>query len=412
MNWKAFNLAAEIFYQKQLMNRSNTIFIILSLVWACGLPLNAQSKKISLTNLDFTVERADDWTALFKRNDGWFGGDGIYSIPLDGRENIYAGKNSKILFIFSDSMIGRVTESTMLPGYKMIHNSVAYLDGAKPIADSLHIFWKTNTDQQPESIFSPKTQQAASGDYYWLGDGFVNQELSALYLFGYRIHNFSTDAFGFKEVGNTIIKVNTKNDLPNAVQQQFDTPFYIDDHGNIASFGAGIYVDTKKAVATAPDGFVYVYGVKGLDKQLLVARVKPKDFEKFAQWRFWDGNDWVGKMSSAIAVTDNVSNELSLSQLPDGRYALVFQIGGMTDIVGMRIGASPFGPFGPIIKLWDCKPDLQGKTYVVYNAKAHPSLSATGELLISYNINSIDFIKDLKQNPHLYRPRFIRVRFK
>jgi hypothetical protein len=111
-------------------------------------------------------------------------------------------------------------------------------------------------------------------------------------------------------------------------------------------------------------------------------------------------------------VTTDVSNELSLTALPDGRYALVFQLDGMTTTVGMRIGATPYGPFGPVIKLWDCKPDLLKSTYLVYNAKAHPSISNPGELLISYNINSTAFINDLSVDPNLYRPRFIRVRFK
>jgi hypothetical protein len=83
----------------------------------------------------------------------------------------------------------------------------------------------------------------------------------------------------------------------------------------------------------------------------------------------------------------------------------------MTTDVGMRIGATPYGPFGPVIKIWDCKPDMEEKTFVVYNAKAHPSLSAPGELLISYNINSVEFIKDLGKHPNLYRPRFIRIKF-
>ena len=45
-------------------------------------------------------------------------------------------------------------------------------------------------------------------------------------------------------------------------------------------------------------------------------------------------------------------------------------------------------------------------------AKAHPALSQPGELLISYNINSFDFSKDIKKFPHLYRPRFIKLKYK
>lgn len=395
------------------MKNFTAVFIILFLIFYVDKQLYAQEKEVNLTDLNFSVSRADNWTNMLKRNNGWFGGDGIYTIPMNGREQIYSGKNSKILFIFSDSMIGQVTDSAMLPGYKMIHNSIAYLNGNQPDPAKLRFLWKQPQNGEPEPVFAPSTPQTKAGDYYWLGDGFVDQELNGtLYIFGYRVHNFNTDAFGFREVGNAIIKIPLKNKLPNAPIQQIETPFYSDQNGMIASFGAGIYVNTRKAGAPSPDGFIYVYGVKGIDKQLLVARVLPKNFEKFDSWRFWDGSGWSAKMESAAATTNSVSNELSLTPLPDGRYALIFQVGGMTDIVGMRIGASPAGPFGPIIKLWDCKPDLKEKTYVVYNAKAHPSLSKPGELLISYNINSVEFIKDLNTDPHLYRPRFICVKFK
>jgi hypothetical protein len=51
----------------------------------------AQTKSVNLTDLKFTVEEAPEWSALLKRNTGWFGGDGIYTIPLNGVE----GKQSK-----------------------------------------------------------------------------------------------------------------------------------------------------------------------------------------------------------------------------------------------------------------------------------------------------------------------------
>jgi hypothetical protein len=96
--------------------------------------------------------------------------------------------------------------------------------------------------------------------------------------------------------------------------------------------------------------------------------------------------------------------------LPDGRYALVFQINGMSSFVGMRLGKTPFGPFGPVIKIWECK-EPQQKNIFTYNAKAHPSLSAPGELLISYNVNAFNFLNEIKADPNLYRPRFIRIKF-
>jgi hypothetical protein len=86
-------------------------------------------------------------------------------------------------------------------------------------------------------------------------------------------------------------------------------------------------------------------------------------------------------------------------------------MGGMSSTVAMRIGASPVGPFGPIIKLYDCPESKENKNYFMYNAKAHPSLSKPGELLISYNVNSFEFWKEIQTKPTLYRPRFLKLIF-
>jgi hypothetical protein len=147
-----------------------------------------------------------------------------------------------------------------------------------------------------------------------------------------------------------------------------------------------------------------------VEKNLIIARVKPEQFEQFDEWRFWDGMGWNTNKNSIAYVTDSVSNELSVTPLPDGRYALIFQVNGMSRWVGLRLGSTPYGPFGPVINLWKCSEPDQ-KNYIVYNAKAHPRLSKPGELIISYNVNAFDFFNEINKNPNLYRPRFIRLRF-
>ena len=46
-----------------------------------------------------------------------------------------------------------------------------------------------------------------------------------------------------------------------------------------------------------------------------------------------------------------------------------------------------------------------------YNAKAHFNLSAPNELLISYNTITPNFWIDIKEDAHIYRPRFIKIKF-
>lgn len=380
----------------------------------CSTFAGAQKRDtVDLQHLKFTVEEAKDWTAALKRDTGWFGGDGIFAIPLDGREEKAPNAKSKNLIIFSDTMVGTITDDKLQPGYKMIHNSVAVFDGDSPKRSAFKFYWAKDKNDGPESIFIPKTPQTGPSDYFWLGDGFLNTANNSIYIFGFRVKIVSNEAMGFREVGNVMIKVPATEKPPYTNYQQKDTPFYTTNQkGDISSFGAGIYVNTKQAGAPHPDGYIYVYGVRDFAKNLMVSRVLPAEFDDFSKWRFWDGRDWVASMDKVTNVTSDVSNELSLTALPDGRYALIFQQDGMSTTIGMRIGASPKGPFGPIIKLWDCKDAITKKSIVVYNAKAHPSLSKPGELLISYNVNSLEFDNDLQHfDPHLYRPRFIRLKF-
>lgn len=385
---------------------------------ACGNRTGAQQDTVQATDtvtLNYTLEEAPEWTRLFDRTSGWFGADGIFSIPLNGVDTPRSTQGSQTLLVFSDTMIGEIDDGELQPGSVMVNNSVAILDGATPDKNRIQFFWHSDSSGKPASVFVPETPQAQPGEYYWLGDGFVNQELdNTTYVFGYRIRRTDAAVFPFEEVGNALIAIPAGSQPPFKNHRQMDTPFFVRDSAdsrNNGSFGAGILVNTAVAGAPTPDGYVYVYGVRGPKKQVLVARVRPKDFEDFAAWRFWDGADWSTDMYKAAPIANRASNELSVTPLPDGRYALVFQTDGIGTTVGLRIGLSPFGPFGPIKELWDC-PEVAQEGLFVYNAKAHPHLSEQRELLISYNVNSFDFLADIRKTPNLYRPRFIRVTFK
>jgi hypothetical protein len=372
-----------------------------------------------LTHLNYTVEEASDWTELLNRNSGWLGGDGIFSIPLSGVDSVGAGKADKTLLIFSDTEIGEIQNGVLSDGWSLINNSVALIDGNEPLGVKTNFFWKTDFNNKPASVFVPGSPLSVHGDYFWLGDGFVNHELqNEITIMGYKIRSVNT-GYGFAVSGSSIITVPAGSTPPFNNAQQIDAPLFVegDRIDNGYAFGAGIFVNTVKAGAPHPDGYVYVYGVKTipgiLNKGLMIGRVQPADFKDFSKWHFWDGTGWSLDMSTikyATVVTERVSDELSMIPLPDGRYALIFQI-DVWGSVGMRIAKTPYGPFGPVISLWDCKEALTGKDYFVYNAKAHPNLSKPGELLISFNVNSFNFFNDIKSDPNLYRPRFIKLKF-
>ena len=396
--------------------RRLAVMILLVFIFsACSvLRKNQQMEESNLTRLAFTVEEAPEWTALFKRTGGWYGGDGIFFIPTNGKENEPPTDTTNNLIIFSDTMIKDSTDSANGMGV-MLHNTVALLRGKSPEKDRLSFHWDYDSNQQKRTIFIPNTVSTEPGDYYWLGDGFVNTaQNNALYIFAYKMRNLDDkDDWSFTLTKTNLLRIPGGTLPPFKNKQQIETPLAIKGNGNSenGSFGSGIFVNTKEAGVTNGDGFVYVYGIKGKEKKLLASRVLPRSFDDFTTWRFWDGKGWNTDIGQSAVISNKVSDELSLSPLPDGRYALVFQLMGMGSAVAMRIGKTPVGPFGPVIKLFDCPENKENKNYFAYNAKAHPSMSKPGELLISYNVNSFNFRDEILKNPLLYRPRFIRVKF-
>ncbi len=386
----------------------------LNCLLAFAISVNAQnmsSLKKDTTRFKFTVEPAEDWTNLFYRNSGWFGADGIFSIPLSGVDRNNNQGNDSTLLLFGDTYIGEVKDGKPLPGNTMVNNTIAYIKGNDPDPSKIHFHYKKSTEGKPETFFVPQTSTANKPQLFWLGDGFVNKELNnTLYIFGYKVERTGEGVFDFIEPGVSIIAVPKGSRPPFTNQRQIETSLNIKNptlgEGNM---GAGMLVNTKWAGAPAPDGYVYVYGCIGKDKNLVVARVKPKEFESLNKWRYWDGTIWSKNVNDLKAITNGASNELSMTILPDGRFLLVFQVLGLSDKVGMRIAQSPAGPFSDLIEIYTTPEWKQG--IWTYNAKAHPNLSKPGELLISYNTITADFWNDIQKDAHIYRPRFIRLKF-
>jgi Domain of unknown function (DUF4185) len=389
-------------------------FVLLSVLYSCGSTKQSAVANTDINNLKFTVEEASEWTKLLNRQHGWFGADGIFVLPANGVDKADSTVENTILF--SDTMLGDIVNDRPASGFIMIHNSVALLKGYEPKEENIEFKWKATKPRKEGSFFIPQTPNAKPDDYYWLGDGFVNHELGdKSYIFCYRIRDTADNAFLFQQVANAMIILPKGSKPPYTDQRQVDAPIYAVDNtakypNNYISFGSAVFPNTKSAGAPNPDGYVYVYGVGGDVKKVMVARVKSAEFEDFSKWRYYDGSTWQTDILKSATIADRASNELSVTPLPDGRYAMVFQTDGIGNSVGLRLSTTPYGPFGPIIKIWDCTEQKEGKNFIVYNAKVHPSLSKPGEMLISYNVGSFDFWNDVKDHSNFYRPRFIRVK--
>lgn len=396
-----------------------TIQFIIGLIIIFVFPACDKAKKSTKTHLEetvlsplnFTSKAAPEWTSLMERTSGWFAADGIFSIPLDGIEN-QEDSAKKTLFIFSDTYIGEVVNNVPKSGNVMVNNTLAWMSGNKADKKTIEFTYNTNSQAKPISYFVPNPEISRTGEYFWLGDGFVNQQKNnALYIFAYHVHKTGPDVFDFEQTDITLLKIKNPTKEGIKTQEQIPTNLgFIHPIYGRAYFGSGIFVNTEAAGAPNPDGFVYVYGILEGNKSLITARFLPQDIEDFNKWTFWNGAEWEHDKEKVSPITDGISNELSVTPTEDGRYLLTFTVLGISDKIGIRVGKSPVGPFGKIQEVYTC-PEYKDKNLLPYNAKAHYHLSKPGELLVSYNTITSNFWKDIQKDATIYHPRFIKVKY-
>lgn len=371
-----------------------------TLLWSCNSD-KEQKKEVPDepdTNLEFSVAPAPEWSAVFKRDSGWFGGDGIFAIPYSGDDTSTA--SDSILFLFSDTMFGEIRDGKLEPGYLMVHNSVGlYKKGQDP--STTEFFLSEDISGNKTTMFTPDTHD---DEYYWLGDGFVNPANDNLYIFAYQIRDTHDGSpFPFEEIGNDLLVFENKNQLPLDPQRQLNIPHSRKElSGPPISYGAGVYIEGEK---------VYIYGVRGPNKELVVARTNAGTIEDFSTWEFKAADTWTKDHNIMEVLAEQVSNELSVSKLQNGQYALIYQGGGINPNIYMQLADSPVGPFGDKQEIWNTSEEVNDPDLFTYNAKAHPAISKPGELLISYNVNSFKFFDIIEDKPNLYRPRFVKIQF-
>jgi hypothetical protein len=182
---------------------------------------------------------------------------------------------------------------------------------------------------------------------------------------------------------------------------------------------------------------VYVYGFRDkkgdafFPRQLVVAKAQRGSFDDISTWRFWTGDHWGEKIAGCnrdeAVLAHGMSNELSVTKMIgghfDGKFVLVYTEGCLGPKLNFAVAETPYGKFSepttfyvcPEPKMYDAqiKKDGGPKAHVItYNAKAHPQLSAPGELVVSYNLNAWGLKEGMiLAEKTYYFPRFVRLKF-
>ena len=327
------------------------------------------------------VQPADEWNLLTSQTSGWLAADGIYSVSDPKGTNIY--------FLFSDTLCG----TTKNFGREFDDVFMAN-----------HTFWRVSSTSGKASFYIPQRKQNLLPDRYWLQDAFFqdgNLHFTAMIP--------EKKTWKPKRLDWVTLPL-LPDGTPNFENAQIvpEIPLLADTPETAFVLGAAIFED-------AGDGFLYVFGYADQKnsfsrKDLIAARVKPEDVLDFTQWRFWNGKEWGTQLTECTYLAKDISAEFSISPIPAGplagKFLLVCTRGGISPIVEYRIGDSPIGPFGPGKELWRVPEHRDGIS--AYNAKAHPALSTSEELVFTYYLNRLGH---LPRTPSEYRPRFLRVRY-
>jgi hypothetical protein len=322
-----------------------------------------------------TVYSDLDYNDYLTRYRDWNGGDGCYSVRLpDGR----------LLWSFQDSFFGQVSADRNRTNNVMRRNA-AHLQ----VDTSLQSFISLNPGSGTQSETWIKYGNAPEDqDWYWPGTGQVHNGRFQMLLS--HVRKTGSGAWDFAHVSTDIAVF----DLPSMRLNHI-----VKDKDTAANYSAGSM--------RGPDGYTYMYATENgyLTSFMYVARVAGGDLT--GAWEYYGQNGW-----STTPWKHNVCSDISQPNVfyKDGKYYLVSQ----QIIFGLDIyileSDTPVGPWTNKRTLYRI-PDQYTGDMITYNAFVHHALSREGELVISYNINPVDFATNFNKpgSADRYRPYFVRV---
>lgn len=317
------------------------------------------------------------------RYSGWNGGDGCVTTLLP---------NNDVLWSFQDSFFGDITADRARKDNVFVRNA-GFIEAGRSTS-SYHQLNPIGSDGKAKTWVLVPGATDGDKDLYWGGPAqVIGNEVQMLMGHmhlnaGNALEHQSTDVVVFSLPG---VQQNR------AIQQKFT---------GALSFDASIF--------KANDGYTYMYATQSFGicaSYLYVARAANHDIT--GDWEFYTKTGWT-KTAPAVAdlqaiLTSNATQPNVFEK--NGKFYLVSQASCYGQDINIWEGPSPAGPFTNQRTIYRVPDKYNGTEILTYNAVVHHALSRHGELVISYNINPLDFWSNFN-NPgsaDRYRPWFVRV---
>jgi hypothetical protein len=353
-----------------------------------------QSQRAQALAANNWAQARQDCVPSFPLKDGWLGGDGDISIPLE---------SSKTPWIFNDTYVGK-KEQTSRSGSKMIPNSVAIMACGPNGQSTIKYFWKDQYTDHPKPIFESYTSRYR----YWPCAAFMNGNTLYVLLLkiGPKPDAAPDDIFNFKGVGMSLAKISD----PIAT-----TP----DQWKIELFPWSRVLDPDVWGCSAVEGgYLYMF-VKGEKQPATLIRLSLDEVESpegHTEYYAKDGQWKTGVPSDdARVVLDGDPGYTVCYHADLKQWIMVCGPGFINNRIRIRTASTLIGPWSEEQVIYECPEQTPGsasfeKDKFCYFGREHIEFynAKNRTLLLTYDCNSADFSKAVSDNS-IYSPRTLFI---
>ncbi|SHJ88368.1 protein of unknown function [Tangfeifania diversioriginum] len=359
--------------------------ILIALIIISSACQNKKQEKTETKELKVTVD--EQFNKLFHRDsEGATGADGSISVPLQDGSSV---------FMMGDSFLDEVKNNQRDSTTKMINNTFIVVNPEQ--TDAKTLFKGQYVD--PESFVIPENDP---GKFYWPGHGFVRD--SVFHFFMSRFWIPGTGMWGFEFLSTDYFRYSWPEFEKKSVE-----PFKYTLQNNV-HWGHAVLDE---------DNYIYIYGSCAEEDNICKAHVcrttltddKMLDLKNV---QFFDGSTWNSDPVTTEpmkGITSNISEQFSVFKYQDAYVLLSQQRGIGAGEIYTYTSENSYGPWKNKQMIYRTKEFEKDSDIITYNAMAHPQYIKNGELLISYNVNSLKTSR-VFENVNYYRPVFLRVPMK
>ena len=345
---------------------------------------------------DVPVNVQQKCLSAFPLKDGWLGGDGDISIPVNDTQS---------LFIFGDTYVGQKSDTRQSHGYTMVSSTVAVTTCTPDGNYHIQYYWRNMYSDHPGPVFESFTNRYN----YWATDAFMYKD--CLYVFmqkvGAKIAVAPDDFFPFSQLGFSLAKVaNPINNTPDQWKSDLIS----------LSFLVSYFTDIHATVKD--ENYLYFFAERAHNKTNLL-RLKlnfidlPKDhIEYYSQNHTWKPG--IDSLDMAIVLPESPGYSIHYHN-DIKKWIMISGPGFMDNKIKVRTASALTGPWSESVTVYEC-PEITPGTQE-YSKNNHCYLGreliqnydkTTRSMYLTYDINNKDF-EEIKSNTKIYTPKIIRV---